>query len=109
MFTNVRLQLRRPEELKTPLAVVGAVTAGFLGAKLLRQALIWAQYTLAPPVVRQYAGEWALITGGTRLSPVGAVQLPWCNQWTNILHAHHIRSIRCRKEPRMMVLLLLTC
>lgn len=51
--------------MRTPLAVVGAVTASFVGAKLLRQALVWAQYTLLPPVVCQYAGEWALVTGGS--------------------------------------------
>lgn len=64
MLSVTRYTQRAPSDWKTPLAVVGAVTAGVIGAKLLRQALIWAQFTLVPPVVVKYAGEWALVTGG---------------------------------------------
>lgn len=66
MSENVRLELKVPEGWRTPLAAVGAVTAGFLGAKLLRQTLISAQHSLLPPAVRKYAGDWALITGGAQ-------------------------------------------
>eukprot|EP00878_Enallax_costatus_P006270 GHUV01006573.1.p1 GENE.GHUV01006573.1~~GHUV01006573.1.p1 ORF type:complete len:360 (+),score=57.29 GHUV01006573.1:310-1389(+) len=65
MLPSLRVSPHAPSDWKTPLAVAGAVTVGYLGAKLLRQALIWAQYTLMPPNIRKYAGEWALVTGGS--------------------------------------------
>jgi hypothetical protein len=53
---------------KSRFAVLGVAASAVLAAKALRQLWLFAELGLLNPPVRNFRGEWALITGGRLVS-----------------------------------------
>jgi hypothetical protein len=53
--------------LEKGLQIVGALALGTLTLRAIRLVVVWLVLRVLPTRVKQFKGDWALITGGVKL------------------------------------------